>query len=281
MAEWIKLGASGLTYDLGDSEFGGMTVTEDGDASFSGFAESMSEYLWRVTGISGFTDLLSVRVVCIHTAGTFSGTADVQYGNPVYTNAIPQWASGADDFTAEFVLEEGETFRLNVSGDFTGFSAVFEMYAFLDGDAPPGPGPGGCFWTDLVNTEQFCGDAPPPEPTYAFESSSHLLDGGGGGLLVADGWLEDSPNLIDAAITAEGYAKITAVYDLDMNVLYSGISDITLAYDTYWVTGLKIFSWGAYDLTYGQTYIIDADFYDAGDILLGSATGTMLVIAGV
>lgn len=159
-------------------------------------------------------------------------------------------------------------------------NATFALHMLIPGDTPP---PGGtCFWTDLVNAEQICdGEEPEPEPTYAFESSSDLLDGGGGGLLIPEGWLDAGANLIDAAVTAEGYAKITAVYSLDMDELYSGITDLTLAYSTYMITGLKIYSWGAYDLTYGQTYIIDADFYDAGDSFLGSATGTMYVNEGV
>ena len=157
MAEWIKLAATDITYTLGASEFGGMTVLPDGSASFSDFNASMSEYLWRVFGISGysFVPALPIRIVFTHSAGSFTGEARIEiYDGVNDPSMFFVWGSGAGNFTKEFEISSGKNFQLFTTGDFVGFTGVFEIYAFLDGG---GTGDA-CFWShdSMVGVTEEC-----------------------------------------------------------------------------------------------------------------------------
>lgn len=125
-----------------------------------------------------------------------------------------------------------------------------------------------CFWESLLKAEQGCDAGPPSD--YDFESD--LTTGSSGLAIRGYAWIAESPNLIQAALDAEGYAIITSAV--------GAVIDSPPCILIYTTSGgepvLQKYGHLEADYTGLVMYEVEMSFYDASDVLLGSAVGTIL-----
>lgn len=158
---WVPLHESGIYYALvaADPETGSGTLV-DSTVTVAGGGDTPRDWTLYFGSPSLPTGRVRITVVSHESPG--GGGTRFYWTNGVDED-VQSNESGSPslDFQPSplvmDVVSNGENYYVRF--DWNGTGTTLDAEFFIEVEMDEG---GGCFWTDLVNTEQFCSDDPPP-----------------------------------------------------------------------------------------------------------------------
>jgi hypothetical protein len=163
------------TISAGSADFVDSTIVFTGATNRS--SGTFAYGFWYAYNIGGFIagETVRIRVECTRAEwGTYTAPSppNVRLVGSSSADLQTVWAGGVPaTFDIELVNTADSQGQVDLwmqwgSGSggtlFTGGNFEFRISVWREDPLPPDPEPVGCFWTDLVNVTQECGDGPPP-----------------------------------------------------------------------------------------------------------------------